>query len=89
MRYSGKKKRFTNNTNVCINTEGVIISKSAVGSTNATLPRRAPCLASGRESMKDASFRIHTWGDKGYQGMAKELPGTTESPTKDQKNTAR
>ena len=45
MRYSGKKKRFTNNTNVCINTEGVIIgiSKSAVGSTNdITLLREDP-----------------------------------------------
>ena len=85
MRYSGKKKRFTNNTNVCINTEGVIIgiSKSAVGSTNdITLLKESPMpFGKWTESMKDASTpkedRIHTWGDKGYQGMAKELPGTT------------
>ena len=85
MRYSGKKKRFTNNTNVCINTEGVIIgiSKSAVGSTNdITLLKESPMpFGKWAESMKDASTpeedRIHTWGDKGYQGIAKELPGTT------------
>ena len=85
MRYSGKKKRFTNNTNVCINTEGVIIgiSKSAVGSTNdITLLKESPMpFGKWTESMKDASTpkedRIRHWGDKGYQGMAKELPGTT------------
>ena len=85
MRYSGKKKRFTNNTNVCINTEGVIIgiSKSAVGSTNdITLLKESPMpFGKWTESMKDASTpkedRIRHWGDKGYQGMAKELPGNT------------
>ena len=85
MRYSGKKKRFTNNTNVCINTEGVIIgiSRSVVGSTHdITLLKESP-MPFGRwtESMKDASTpkedRIRHWADKGYQGMAKELPGTT------------
>ena len=85
MRYSGKKKRFTNNTNICINTEGVIIgiSKSMVGSTHdITLLKESPMpFGKWTESMKDASTpkedRIRLTGDKGYQGMAKELPGTT------------
>ena len=85
MRYSGKKKRFTNNTNICINTEGVIIgiSKSTVGSTNdITLLKESPMpFGKWTKSMKDASTpeedRIRTWADKGYQGIAKELPGTT------------
>ena len=74
MRYSGKKKRFTNNTNVCINNQGVIIgiSKSTVGSTNdITLLREDP-MPFGRwaKSMKDGSTpdedRIRVWADKGY-----------------------
>ena len=85
MRHSGKKKRFTNNTNVCINTEGVIIriSKGVVGSTHdITLLKESP-MPFGRwvESMKDTSTpkedRIRFTGDKGYRGMAKELSGTT------------
>ena len=59
MRHSGKKKRFTNNTNVCINNKGVIIgiSKSTVCSTNdITLLREDPMpFGKWAESMKDGS----------------------------------
>ena len=54
-----------------------------MGSTNdITLLKESPMpFGKWAESMKDASTpeedRIHTWGDKGYQGIAKELPGTT------------
>ncbi len=85
MRYSGKKKRFTNNTHICINAEEVIIaiSKSTVGSTHdITLLKESPMpFGKWTESMKDASTpeedRIRHWADKGYQGMAKEMPGAT------------
>ena len=60
MRYSGKKKAFTNNTNVYTNVNGVIIgiSKSSVGSTgDITLLREDP-MPFGRweESMHDESL---------------------------------
>ncbi len=85
MRYSGKKKQFTNNTNVYANAEGVIvgISKSTVGSTgDITLLREDP-MPFGRweESMHDGSLpeedRIRIWVDKGYQGTDKDLSGVT------------
>ena len=54
-----------------------------MGSTHdITLLKESP-MPFGRwtESMKDASIpdgdRIRHWGDRGYQGMVKELPGTT------------
>ena len=85
MRFSGKKKQFTNNTNVYTNTGGVIIgiSKSSVGSTGyITLLREDP-MPFGRwaESMRDEATpkddRIRIWADKGYQGTGKDLPGAT------------
>ena len=85
MRYSGKKKTFTNNTNVYTNADGVIIgiSKSSVGSTgDITLLREDP-MPFGRwaESMREDSTskedRIRIWADRGYQGTGKDLPGAT------------
>ena len=85
MIYSGKKKRFTYNTNVYTNADGVVIgmSRSSVGSTgDITLPRENP-MPFGRwtESMRDDSTsekdRIRVWVDQGYQGTGKDLPGAT------------
>ena len=85
MIYSGKKKRFTYNTNVYTNADGVVIgmSRSSVGSTGGiTLLRKDP-MPFGRwtESMRDDSTpkedRIRVWVDRGYQGTGKDLPGTT------------
>ena len=84
MRYSGKKKMFTNNTNVYTNADGIIIgiSKSSVGSTSdITLLREDPMpFGKWEESMHDESLpeedRIRIWVDKGYLGTAKDLPGT-------------
>ena len=57
MRYSGKKKTFTNNTNVYTNADGVIIgiSKSYVGSTgDITLLREDPMpFGKWAESMRE------------------------------------
>ena len=85
MRYSGKKKRFTNNTNIYINADGVIIgmSKSFVGSTGDIMLLREDPMPFGRwaESMHDGSIpeedRIRVWADKGYQGTGRDLPGIT------------
>lgn len=85
MRYSGKKRKFTNNTNVYTNAGGAIIgiSRSSVGSTNdITLLREDPMpFGKWAESMRDDATpkedRIRVWADRGYQGMDKDLPGTT------------
>ena len=85
MRYSGKKKTFTNNTNVYTNTGGVItgISKSSVGSTgDITLLREDPMpFDKWAESMRQDSApkedRIRIWADRGYQGTGRDLPGAT------------
>ena len=85
MRYSGKKKTFTNNTNVYTNADGIIIgiSKSSVGSTgDITLLREDPMpFGKWAESMREDSTpkedRIRIWADRGYQGTGKDLPGAT------------
>ena len=85
MRYSGKKKRFTNNTNIYINADRVIIgmSKSFVGSTGDIMLLREDPMPFGRwaESMHEGSIpeedRIRIWADKGYQGTGRDLPGIT------------
>ena len=85
MRYSGKKKTFTNNTNVYTNTGGAIIgmSRSTVGSTgDITLLREDPMpLGKWEESMHDDSLpeedRIRIWADRGYWGTGRDLPGAT------------
>ena len=85
MRYSGKKKQFTNNTNIYINADGVIIgmSKSFVGSTGDIMLLREDPMPFGRwaESMHEGSIpeedRIRVWADKGYQGTGRDLPGIT------------
>ena len=85
MRFSGKKKRFTNNTNIYTNADGVIIgiSRSSVGSTgDITLLREDP-MPFGRwaESMRDDSVpkeaRIRIWADRDYQGTGRDLSGAT------------
>ena len=85
MKYSGKKKRFTNNTNVYTNKNGVIIgiSKSIVGSVgDITLLKERP-MSFGRweEAMHDEDLpeaeRCHVFVDRGYQGIEKHLPGIT------------
>ena len=85
MIYSGKKKRFTYNTNVYTNADGVVIgmSRSFVGATgDITLLREDP-MPFGRwtGSMRDGSTpkedRIRVWVDRGYQGTGKDLPGAT------------
>ena len=84
MAYSGKKKRFTNNTNVYTNRDGVVIgiSKCTVGSVgDITLLKERP-MPFGRweEAMHEADRpegdrnRLHC--DRGYQGIATHLPGT-------------
>ena len=85
MRFSGKKKQFTNNTNVYTNADGVIIgiSKSSVGSTgDITLLREDPMpFGKWAESMRDEATskenKIRIWADRGYQGTGKDLPGAT------------
>ena len=85
MKYSGKKKRFTNNTNVYTNKNGVIIgiSKSTLGSVgDITLLKERP-MPFGRweEAMHDEDLpeakRCHVFVDRGYQGIEKHLPGIT------------
>ena len=85
MMYSGKKKRFTYNTAVYTNVDGVIIgmSKSSVGSTGNIMLLREDPMPFGRwtESMRDSSTpekdRIRVWVDRGYQGTDKDLLGST------------
>ena len=85
MRYSGKKKTFTNNTNVYTNAGGIIIwiSKRSVGSTGDIMLLREDPMPFGKwaESMREDSTpkedRIRIWADRGYQGTGKDLPGAT------------
>ena len=95
MMYSGKKKKFTLNTTVCINENGVIvaISRSTVGSVHdITLLRESPPpFGKWWDRMCDENTpeedRIHTLTDRGYKGIAKDLPGTnTLQPHKKTKN---
>ena len=95
MMYSGKKKKFTLNTTVCINENGVIvaISRSTVGSTHdITLLRESPPpFGKWWDRMCDEDTpeedRVHTLTDRGYKGIAKDLPGTnTLQPHKKTKN---
>ena len=85
MIYSGKKKRFTYNTNVYTDADGVVIeiSRRSVGSAgDITLLREDP-MPFGRwtESMRYGSTpeedRIRVWVDRGYQGTNRDLPGAT------------
>ena len=82
MIYSGKKKRFTYNTNVYTNADGVVIgiSRSSVGSTgDITLLREDPMpFGKWAESMRDGSTpeedRIRVWLDgaiRNQQGSAR------------------
>ncbi len=83
MKYSGKKKKFTNNTNVYTNRDGVVIgiSKSTVGSVgDITLLKERPMpFGKWEEAMHDPdlpeSDRCHPFVDRGYQGIADHLPG--------------
>ena len=85
MAYSGKKKKFTHNTNVYTNADGMIIgiSRSSMGSTgDITLLREDPMpFGKWDEPMRDESTpekdRIRLWVDKGYRGIVKDLPGVT------------
>ena len=84
MKYSGKKKRFTNNTNVYTNRDGVIIgiSESTVGSVgDITLLKERPMpFGKWEEAMHDADRpgeeRNRIFCDRGLQGIADHLPGT-------------
>ena len=96
MKYSGKKKKFTNNTNVYTNQNGVVIgiSKSTVGSVgDITLLKERPMpFGKWEKAMHDPDLpeldRCHPVVDRGYQGIEKHLPGTTpEIPHKKTKKT--
>ena len=84
MIYSGKKKRFTYNTNVYTNADGVVIgiSRSSVGSTgDITLLKERPMpFGKWEEAMHDADRpegeRNRIFCDRGLQGIADHLPGT-------------
>ena len=84
MKYSGKKRRFTNNTNVYVNRDGTIIgtSESTVGSVgDITLLRERPMpFGKWEEAMHDADRpegeQNRIFCDRGYQGIADHLPGT-------------
>ena len=83
MRYSGKKKQFTNNTNIYINADGVIIgmSKSFVGSTGDIMLLREDPMPFGRwyekmcneDTPKDERFAVYM--DLEYHGIKKDLLG--------------
>ena len=85
MRYLGKKKRFTNNTNVYTNADGAIIGilKSFMGSTgDITLFGEDPMpFGSWAESIREDSIpkedRIRIWVYRGCQGTDKDLSSTT------------
>ena len=85
MKYSGKKKRFTNNTNVYTNRDGVIIgtSESTVGSVgDITLLKERPMpFGKWEEAMHDAGRpegeRNRIFCDRGLQGIADHLLGAT------------
>ena len=94
MRYSGKKKKFTNNTNVYANKNGVIIgiSKSTVGSVgDITLLKERPMpFWKWEEAMHDPDLpeaqRCHVFVDRGYRGIEEHLFGITpEIPHKKSK----
>ncbi len=96
MKYSGKKKKFTNNTNVYTNRDGVVIgiSKNTVGSVgDITLLKERPMpFGKWEKAMHDPdlpeSDRCHPFVDRGYQGIADHLPGTTpEIPYKKTRDT--
>ena len=82
MRYSGKKKTFTNNTNVYTNADGIIIgiSKSSVGSTgDITLLREDPMpFGKWAESMREDSTpkedRIRIWADRATRELVRICP---------------
>ena len=84
MKYSGKKKRFTNNTNVYTNRDGAVIgiSKSTVGSVgDITLLKERPMpFGKWEEAMHDPDRqegdKNSIYCDRGYQGIAVHLPGT-------------
>ena len=83
MKYSGKKKRFTNNTNVYTNRDGTIIgiSESTVGSVgDITLLKERPMpFGKWEEAMHDPGRpegeRNRIFCDRGLQGIADHLPG--------------
>ena len=96
MKYSGKKKRFTNNTNTYTNCNGVTIgiSKSTVGSVgDITLLKERPMpFGDWEAAMHDPDLpkeaRCHVYCDHGYQGIEKHLSGTIpEIPYKKTKKT--
>ena len=96
MKYSGKKKRFTNNTNVYTNRDGVIIgiSESTVGSVgDITLLKERPMpFGKWEEAMHDADRpeeeRNRIFCDRGLQGIADHLPGAAPmNPHKKTKKT--
>ena len=80
--YSGKKKKFTFNTNICVDEDGVIvaISNSTMGSIpDITLLRESP-LPFGRwwdrmcsEDIPNED-RVRLFTDLGYKGIKKDLP---------------
>ena len=83
MKYSGKKKRFTNNTSVYTNRDGAVIgiSKSTVGSVgDITLPKERPMpFGKWEGAMHDPDRpegdKSGVYCDRGYQGIAAHLPG--------------
>ena len=85
MKYSGKKKRFTNNTNVYTNRDGVIIgiSESTVGSCPATsrCSRSAPCrLESGRRRCTMPTGRRGSETASSATAVSKESRTTCRAP---------
>ena len=96
MKYSGKKKKFTNNTNVYANRAGVIIgiSKSAVRSVGdiALLKERPMSFGRWENVMHNENLlesdRCRLFCDRGYQGIAAHLSGIVPMiPHKETKTT--
>ncbi len=89
--YSGKKKRFTNNTTVITNKDGLIIQagKTFEGGTHDLKMITDDPIDLGRWSrgmFKENTLkkdRLQVLADKGYQGLEKRYPGINlEMPTK-------
>ena len=82
MKYSDKKRRFTSNTNVYTNRDGVItgISESTVGSLGDTTLLRERPMPFGRweEAMhgqdRPEGEKNRVFCDRGYQGISSDLP---------------
>ena len=93
--YQGRKKRFTLNTTVATNKDGLIvwIGKTRYGSMHDITVLKNDKIKFGRweKAMKNpltpSKKRMHVYTDKGYEGIEIKYPGIhSEQPSKKPRN---